>query len=297
VSEPTPPQIFLDVPRLIEGSEPRPRSGWFGYGVAGLLLVLLMSALLVAGSEEGRNAARLMSAGVMIGIITAMAVLAVSTVKRHRAEQAMVEAAGELVQLRRWPQAGLILEQILSHPSPSHALRSQALIYLASVLARYHRFNDAITVHNHLLERELVDEGTAFGVRAGRAMAMLREDHLFDADRAISELRRLERTGESALLTLVEIYRDVKTGHPDEAIELFETRLPSLRDQLGHRLADAYALAARAYDLRGRKTEAQDAWVKATLLAPPGELLRRYPEVGTIAENYIPSPAPAEALG
>ena len=30
----------------------------------------------------------------------------------------------------------------------------------------------------------------AHGLRLARAMAMLREDHLFDADRAISELRR-----------------------------------------------------------------------------------------------------------
>jgi hypothetical protein len=128
-------------------------------------------------------------------------------------------------------------------------------------------------------------------------MAMLREDHLFDADRAIAELRRLEGDQETAGLALVEIYRDVKTGHPDEAIDIFETRLPTLRDQLGHRLADAYALVSRAYDLRERATDARDAWHKATLLAPPIELLRRYPEVAPVAEKYPPSPAPAGALG
>jgi hypothetical protein len=165
------------------------------------------------------------------------------------------------------------------------------------VLARYHRFDDAIAVHNHLLEHELVDGGAAFGIRVGRAMAMLREDHLFDADRAISELRRLEGNEETAGLALVEIYRDVKTGHPDEAIDVFETRLPTLRDQLGHRLADAYALVSRAYDLRGREAEARGAWEKATLLAPPIELVRRYPEVAPVAEKYPASPAPAGAIG
>ena len=293
-----PPPTFLDVPTLLQRSTPRPRASWAGYGAVMLLIVMLMSWVVITGaSGESRDMARLMSAGVMIGVVAGAAVMAVNAARRVRAERAMVEAAGELVQLRRWPQAGLVLEQILSQPAPSDATRSQALIYLASVLTRYHRFDDAIAVQNHLLDHDLVDPATAFGLRVGRAMAMLREDHLWDADRAISELRRLEGTGESAALAMVEIYRDVKTGHPDEAIDIFETRLPTLRAQLGHRLADAYALVSRAYDLRGRDAEAADAWAKATLLAPPGELLRRYPEVNAVAEKHPPSPAPAGALG
>jgi hypothetical protein len=289
--------MFLDVPRLLQDSIPRQRASWFGYGIGALLLVVLMTALLVARSDANRELTQLFSAGAMLGIIVAMTVMGVSTVKRHRAAQAMVDAAGELAQLRRWPQAALVLEQVLSRPMPGYAMRTQALVYLSSVLSRYHRFEDAIVVHNHLLDNDLVDDAIGFGVRAARAMAMLRDDHLFDADRAISELRRLQGPEESAPLALVEIFRDVKTGHPDEAIQLFETKLPALRDQLGHRLADAYALAARAYDLRERKAEAHDAWAKATLLAPAGELVRRYPEVKSIAENYPASPAPAEAMG
>ena len=293
-----PPPTFLDVPTLLERSVPRPRPTWAGYGVVALLIVMLMSWLVVSGATgNGRDIARLAAAGAMIGVVAGAAVMVVNAAKRLRAERAMIEAAGELVQLRRWPQAALVLEQILSHPAPSHGLRGQALIYLATVLARYHRFDDAIAVQNHLLEHELVDPATAFGVRVGRAMAMLREDHLWDADRAINELRRLQGTGESAALALVEIYRDVKTGHPDEAIDVFQTRLPSLRDQLGHRVADAYALVARAFDLRNRDAEAADAWAKATLLAPPAELLRRYPEVTAVADKHPATPAPAGALG
>ena len=126
---------------------------------------------------------------------------------------------------------------------------------------------------------------------------MLREDHLFDADRALAELRRTVASAgvESAGLALVEIYRDVKTGHPDEAVQIFEQRLPVMRDQLGHRVADAYALAARAYDLLGREAEARDAYEKATLLAPPPELSRRYPEVQKLEGRYDPAIAPPEA--
>jgi tetratricopeptide (TPR) repeat protein len=157
-------------------------------------------------------------------------------------------------------------------------------------------------------------------------MAMLREDHLFDADRAINELRQIGRSeraaaaaargaedvtsvspgsagaaaqnifpvAESAGLALVEIYRDVKTGHPAEAVAIFEDRLSALRDQLGHRVADAYALAARAYDLLGREAEAADAYRRATLLCPPVELHRRYPEVAKLQGRYEPAAAPPE---
>jgi len=208
-------------------------------------------------------------------------------------EQAAVSSIAELVQLRRWPESALALQQFLSRPTRTHPFRAEAIVYLGAVLSRYHRFDDAIVVHNYLLEHELLNEGSAYGVRIGRAMAMLREDHLFDADRAISELRRIGPK-DSAGFALVEIYRDVLTGHPEDAIGIFVEKLPVLREQLGHRLGDVYALVARAYDLLDRKTEAADAFRRATLLAPIVELCRRYPEVQKLLGRYEPAPAPIE---
>jgi hypothetical protein len=91
------------------------------------------------------------------------------------------------------------------------------------------------------------------------------------------------------------MYRDVKTGHPAEAAAIFEEKLPALRDALGHRVADAYALAARAYDLMGRPVEAQDSYTKATLLSPLLELHRRYPEIEKLYGRFQPASAPPEA--
>jgi hypothetical protein len=138
---------------------------------------------------------------------------------------------------------------------------------------------------------------------------MLREDHLLDADRAINELRRSLRSSakiseeddgerapdeiESAGLALVEIYRDVKTGHPAEAIETFNKRLPALREQLGHRAGDAWVLVARAYDMLNRPDDAQRAYENATLLADRTELERRYPEVAPLASRYRAAAVPA----
>ena len=79
-----------------------------------------------------------------------------------------------------------------------------------------------------------------------------------------------------------------------EAIELFHNSIGSMRQQLGHRVADAYMLVAKAYDLLGEKTAAQDHFEKATLLAPVEELFRRYPETATLRETCKPAEAPRE---
>jgi hypothetical protein len=281
---------FLDVPTLLEASVPRGRVGWFWWGVGAAALVIVLSALGSVGNVP-QGVMELVSVCAMIGIMAAMPLLTLVSVRKFRAEQAQVEGAGELVQLRRWGEATLLLEQYLSRPARSPQLRAQALICLAAVLARYGRFDDAIIVQNHLLETRVAGGPAAFGLRLGRAMAMLQEDHLFDADRAISDLRR---NGDgSGALALVEMYRDVKTGHPTEAIELFEQKSPLMREQLGHRIADAYGLLARAYDLLNKSTEAAAAFRKATLLCPVVELVRRYPELKKLIGKYEQTPGPA----
>ena len=289
------PNDFLDVPALLERSQPRMYAGWLRYGLGAFLLVVLLSSLATSQSEWMESFVRALSAIAMVGVVGVMMAVTWVAVRRQRGEMQQLEAVAELVQLRRWPEAAYVLRGMLSEPTRTPAARVQGLIFLTAVLARYHRFADAIAVQEHLLNHVQLDDSTAHALRLGRAMAMLREDRLFDADRAIAELRRLKQNTPSAGLALVEIYRDVKTGHPAEAIEMFESSLDTMRDQLGHRVGDAYALAARAYDLLGRTADAQDAYSKATLLSPLIELHRRYPDVEKLAARYQPSPAPPEA--
>src|SRR5205085_555187 len=88
------------------------------------------------------------------------------SVREHRAQQQTVEAIEELLQLRRWDQAGMALQIFLSTPARSPRVRAQALVYLASLLARHHRFEDAIAVQDYLLDHELVAEAQAAYERA-----------------------------------------------------------------------------------------------------------------------------------
>lgn len=285
--EPLPPLAFVDVPALLESSEPQPRVPWFWLGL-GVSVGLMVTAAAVA-----MPSVQLAAAGVAFLTFLALPILMRWTLRDVTAQQRAVAQVGELVQLRRWPEAAGAAHAVLSRPMRSHQLRCEALVFLAAILTRYHQFERAISIHNFLIDNELLAPGGAYGLKIARAMALLRDEHLFDADRAISDLRRAGPAG-SAGLALVELYRDVKTGHPADAIRIFEDKLPVLRDQLGHRLGDAYALAARAYDLANRSAEAADAFRRATLLAPWGELCRRYPEVHKLLGRYEPAPAPAE---
>ena len=308
-SNPIAPVAFLDVPYLLEASQPRARAAtWFMPGLITLLVLTLVSAYFSSKSASYRAIVDVTSGLLMIGIVIAMMLVMWNTVRRQREERAQVEAIEELVQLRRWQQAALMLQRALSQPTVSPNGRVQFLFYLASVLARYNRFDDAIAVQNHLLEEVDLDASTNFALRLGRAMAMLREDHLFDADRAINELRRdVSRATDpsqpeseapvSGGLALIEIYRDVKTGHANEAIETFNRTRNALREQLGHRVADAHALIAKAHDFLDDSQHAQLHWERATLLSPAIELTRRYPELSSIAAKYQTAGAPPEALG
>ena len=288
------PNDFLDVPALLERSQPRVYAGWLWYGAGAFLLIVLLSSFATAQSPMMESFIRALSAIAMVGVVGVMMAVTWVAVRRQRGEMQQLEAVAELVQLRRWPEAAYLLREMLSEPTRTPAARVQGLIFLTAVLARYHRFADAIAVEEHLLNHVQLDDSTAHALRLGRAMAMLREDRLFDADRAIAELRRLKQNTPSAGLALVEIYRDVKTGHPAEAIDMFESSLDTMRDQLGHRVGDAWALVARAHDLLGQEADAQRAFERATVLTPVVELLRRYPEVAPLAEKFAPAPAPPE---
>jgi tetratricopeptide (TPR) repeat protein len=291
---PVPEPRFLDPHDMIERSYPVSRAGWFWYLTACFFLLVMLSTFAGSHSPDMQAVVRFLGGLTMIGLMIGMSIFTWIIAGRQREEQRSLDAIEELVQLRRWPEAGMMLQNLLSKPTRSAMARIQGLIYLTTALARYHRFGDAIVVQEHLLETIELDPGTGYALRLGRAMAMLQEDHLTDADRAISELRRVEGSQESAGLALIQIYRDVKTGHPAEAIELFTAKELILRKQMGHRVADAWALVAKAYDMVGREELARQAYRNATLLAPIAEISRKYSEVASLTGKYPVAEAPGE---
>jgi tetratricopeptide (TPR) repeat protein len=284
------PPSFTDVRSLLEASQPRPRVTWVGYALAlGTLLVL---GVLMAGSSQSQQTLSTVSTLFMalcIGLIVLTNNLAL---RASRLEHARLQSAEELLHLRRWPQAAMLLQAMLSRPFRSMGARFQALFYFSGALARYHRFDDVIAISDYLIESLPHEEPAVHAVKLSRGMALLRQDRLFDADRVIMDLRRSAHAAESGGLALLELYRDVKTGHATDAIEMFGKRRDMIRNQLGHRAADAHVLMAQASHMLGRHAEAAAEYEAATLLAPAIELHRRYPETSALAGAYVAASPP-----
>ena len=302
-ADPPAPADFFDVEAALRDSAARPAGAWVSY------LVLGAVAAAIAGLFVGGGG----SLAAMVILLVLLAVgLAVpnALLRRHQAEGRAVEDVEELVRLRRWPDAAWHLRELLSGPMRNPAGRARALISLSAVLMRYERFDDAIRVQSHLIDELGLSGPPGHAVRVGRTMAELRSDHLHDADASLSKLKRdvarqnraapinsadsidSEADDVSAGLALAEMYRDVKTGHPEEAVGIYESALPAVRRQLGHRSADAHALAAAAYLRLGRPAAAAAAYDAATRLTPAEELHRRYPEVRDAVAGLTPAVAP-----
>lgn len=283
----------MDVQSLIQESMPQPRSRWAWGLVAAFAGLLIGGEYLAGGQEEPLGALVYIASAVGVLVLVMLAVIiAMASVRRQRAEQQAVMALEEMIQLRRWDDAQELVMQLLSKPMRQRYLWAQTLVWLSMVLTRRGRYGDAIMVNEYLLEHVPMDGGVGHGIRLSRAMAMLHEDRLVDVDRAIGELKRESRDQVSAGLALVEMYRDVKTGHADEALGIFQSRRQEIRDQLGHRSGDAWALAAHSYDRLGRQDEAQAAYENATLLSSLAELRRRYPELELIVHKYTAAAMP-----
>jgi tetratricopeptide (TPR) repeat protein len=301
-------QAFLDPRGLIDASD-----GQRFVPPAWPVLFIAMALVVASASLSGPNAGGAQAA-VVVGLVVAWCghfLVRRSIGRAIAAEVQAVNAIEELVQLRRWMEAADLVQRVLSRPMYLRERRLTALLCLATLLTRYHRFADARVVHDYLLQNGGSDINAAHSIRVARAMGMLREDYLVDADKAMNDLRRevnrardevrRHRGGEaaddvqSAGLALLELYRDVKTRHYEEAVQGFERSLPILREQLGMRVADAWLLVAAARHGLGQTDAARIAYTNATALAPAVELHRRYPEASALAEIYSAPATPAKA--
>lgn len=301
---------FLDAPRLLESSRVVPIRipAW-------PMLIFAVAGLFLLSADPSNPVIKGLQFSLLPLLLLVSIGLTVYRIRMNRrlaAESDAVTTLDELVQLRRWPEAADLAQRVLGQPMVAADRRVYALLGLAALLTRYHRFADARLVHEALLEPEPdeagVDPTLAHSIKVARAMSLLREDHLVDADRAMTDLRREVNQArddvrreqgpdqakkiQSAGVVLLDLYRDVKTGHPEEALAVFDRAMPALREQLGVRIADAWILAATAHHALGQTEQAAEAYANATTLVPAVELHRRYPETAPLARTYEPAAWP-----
>ena len=290
-----PPLPLADVGNLLDGSRPQPFLRQLGRGILAVWVIALLGPVLGLPPVALETAA-------LLATVAAIVLLSVRGSALNRETTALDELEA-LLALRRVDEAVPGLQDVMGRPMHGPENRLRAMLLLGTTLARLNRSDDALRVYGELLDAEGLAGPAAAMVKLARAATMLRADHLYDADRAISDLRRTIGRDDGADpiavagLRLVELHRDVKTGHLAEAVDLFDAHLPSLRAGLGHRVAEAHALVAIALHRLNRGDEAAARFADATALAPLSDLVRRYPELWPLYAGYPTTAAPVSSPG
>jgi hypothetical protein len=289
---------------LVDQSRPKPAIRQAGRAILALWIGALVGPIL------GLNA-NVLEMIALLGTV-GMSIYLSSLGAAARRENAAVDELEGLVALRRVEEAAGPLQRLMSRPMRAVDNRLRAMLLLGAVLARMDRHDDALSVFDTLIDQEGLAGPGGATVKLARAHEMLRADRLYDADRAINDLRRLlDRGGVTAEvqqfddtidwrpdpaalagLRLLELHRDIKTGHDAEALLHFTTELDLLRNGLGHRVADAHALAAVAAHRMNEPALAQQRFADATALAPLSELVKRYSDLWPLCSVYQPTPPP-----
>ncbi len=133
-----PPEFpFLDVPMLLETSEPMPRWGGWRLAGAGVLGAAVLAWYFLSQSFSGSGSdpsLSLLLSVVMATLVGGWVFNGLMTTREYRRQQEQLETIQELIQLRRWAEAALGVQNFLSSPARSAGARGQGLLFLAMVL-------------------------------------------------------------------------------------------------------------------------------------------------------------------
>jgi hypothetical protein len=277
------------IEQLLESSKP--------HGRRSLLMPAFLLGVLVASVYSLRGDSPLLEAVIPLvfaGSIVVAVLHAARIARGQQREKDVLREVDEAIRLGDWGRAGPAVEQFLSKPVLQPQVRVQGLIYLGAVLVRQGCYQEVLDLYGHLLEMAAFPPQIALSLKCVRVYAMLRAEHLSDAYQAIAQLKRETPNG-SAMLSLLELYRLMKMGHPDDALHLFDQKRAQLARQLGHRSCDGWALAAAAALAVGREQDAQEYARNAGLLSDVREILLRFPECRAIMERIWPAEAQVQA--
>src|SRR5581483_3769497 len=86
-SAPPAPPPFLDVPTLLELSEPRPRPNWFWLAAVFFGMLVVGTTMASRQSPQAHQAVEVLSLLVMIGLMAVMTMTTMYTVRQHRGRQ------------------------------------------------------------------------------------------------------------------------------------------------------------------------------------------------------------------
>lgn len=261
----------LDLDSLLEKSRPRAgfQPGWLFFVAIGVVLLMFIPG----GSTWLAPVIPVLFAGLIF-----LALFQTSRVAKAQVrENDRLRFTDEALRLGDYQTASRRLGELLAAPLRRPQSRIQALIYLASQLNRAGRYGDVIRLCDELESQAQFPPPISLSLRCIRVYAMLRDDQLSDSYQALADLRRDFPSG-SGMLSMLEMYRLVKTGHNEEALAMLGERRTQFATQLGHRSSDTWALASAAALAMGQRERAADYARRAALLGDKNEIVIRLPE-------------------
>jgi hypothetical protein len=271
-----------------------PRAGLSGYTLVLLGLSILLGAL---WADPGLVAWRgpwgwLLPQLVLLVLLGVM----ILRIRRQRASAQRLEAAFEAVQLRRWDEARVLLDEILSQPVRLSVVRTELLLALAALAESEHSYEASQHIYEQVLQENRADPIQLHTARVALAAAMLRTGQLTDA---VNLIERLERAALPELLRaqveLLALFREISMGQVEASISRASERRALFRKYLSTKAGYGYALLAAAFDRADQPAVAQKHWHDATLLVRPEELLDRFGELEPVARKYAAARNPIAA--
>lgn len=273
---------------LIASSRPHGRGYWLLRrwgpitGIAGAVLLLWN----IPESAGGWSLVPLAILAIVLGVSWYFGL----TLRRRHSLQTR---AAEAVQTRQWAHAQALLQQVLSRPIDSPEMRGSALLSLAEVAASRGRHAAAVTLCDSVLEIR-TGEASARLAKIRKALSLLAEDRLTDANTLIDSLRAQQLP--EPLGTLVELavlYRQIRTGHVEDAVAAAPQLARRAREHLGHRAAMVYGLQASAHLAGGDRPSAERYYDCATRLMTPARLGEQLPDLASLDGQLEPARRPA----
>ena len=281
---------------LITSSRPRRKLTKIGTFILIGFILLIWSLLVSPATEQGRLIPMLLSWVILICLVVS---LTISTSRRKDLAK-WSRQASDLCLQEKWSQAIEPLRRLLAKPVPSAQIRYQGLLELAGVAEHSERLEGAAEIYE-AITREQPQGLLGSLALVGKAIVLLKLDHLADADDII---RRLEVSVQSrslkSLVVLARLYQQIKTGHYAEALADKSSKCELARVGMSTKAAYVYALLAlgcRRQEIAASVEEAADEsltagceaemlWQQATMLLEPDILLEKFPELAELKEAY-----------
>lgn len=272
------------VNQLIRSSEPASRL-WRGP----MLILMGLSVLLGAAWANpdllpaGRTLAYVLPQCLLVAIVAVIA----WDGRRRRLIGRRLQEAMEAVLLQDWATARQVVCELLRCPIRQPTIRTQSLLALAAVAETDQHYDSAQRICEYILQTGIGSPLQQHTAEVALGAALLRTGQTTDAVALIDRLAVLDLPGPlKAQVELLALFREVTMGHADDSVRRADERKELFRTHLGTRAGYGYALMAAAFDRMQQSEPALRFWHDATLLIPPQELLKRFPEMKSVADRY-----------